>query len=100
RLVGQFLSRRELRDNTCRRLGCLNHRSTKGSRTKIVSSRSGLVESSATGAPISSSTRRIYLIAVAGNCAQERAPPVDCAHPSKVSDAGVSFACSLTSGGK
>ena len=42
-----------------------------------MSSRSGLVESSATGASISSSMRRTYLIASAGSCAQERAPRVD-----------------------
>jgi len=52
----------------------------EGSRTNIVSSRSGLVESSATGAPINSSTRLIYLIAVAGSCpgartARRSAPP-------------------------
>ena len=41
-----------------------------------MSSRSGLVDSSATGAPISSSIRRIYLIAVAGSSAHERAPRV------------------------
>ncbi len=47
---------------------------SKGFCTRIVSSRSGLVESSATGAPISSSMRRTYLIACAGRSAQERAP--------------------------
>src|SRR5258708_3111333 len=62
-----------------------SHRATKGSRTRMVSSRSGLVESSATGAPINSSTRLIYLIAVAGSSAQERAPRVDPLHPSNVS---------------
>ena len=45
------------------------HRSTNGSRTRIVSSRSGLVDSSATGAPINSSMRRTYLI---GLCRQLR----------------------------
>ena len=39
----------------------------------MVSSRSGLVESKATGQPISSSIRRTYFIACAGNCAQDRA---------------------------
>ncbi len=39
----------------------------------MVSSRSGLVDSKATGQPINSSIRRTYLIACAGNCAQERA---------------------------
>ena len=41
-----------------------------GSRTRMVSSRSGLVESKATGMPVSSSTRRIYFTAFAGNSAQ------------------------------
>ena len=65
--------------------GTKSHRSRKGSRTRIVSSRSGLVERSATGAPISSSTRLIYLMAVAGSSPQERAPRVDPLQPSKVS---------------
>jgi hypothetical protein len=47
-----------------------------------VSSRSGEVESSATGAPISSSTRRTYLIACAGSSAQERAPALEPFQPS------------------
>ncbi len=63
--------------------GC--HQSEKGSRTRIVSSRSGLVETSATGVRISSSTRRIYLIAWAGSCAQLRAPAVDSDQPATVS---------------
>ena len=50
--------------------------SWNGSWTRIVSSRSGLVDSNATGASISSSIRRTYLIACAGRSAQERAPPV------------------------
>ena len=54
----------------------LSPQSANGSRTSTVSSRSGLVDSSATGAPISSSSRRMYLIAVAGRSAQERAPRV------------------------
>ena len=45
--------------------GC--ERSTNGSRTMMVSSRSGLVDSSDTGAPINSSTRRTYLMALAGS---------------------------------
>src|SRR5713226_1474249 len=60
-------------------------RSSKGSRTNTVSSRSGLVENSATGASISSSMRRIYLMASALSCAQERAPRVLSLHPSTVS---------------
>ncbi len=47
----------------------------------MVSSRLGLVERSATGAPISSSSRRTYLMHCAGSSAQERAPRVDCVQP-------------------
>ena len=50
------------------------HQSSKGSLTRIVSSRSGLVESSVTGHSISSSIVRTYLTACAGNSAQLRAP--------------------------
>ena len=46
-----------------------------------MSSRSGLVETKATGQAISSSTRRMYLIACAGNCRQLRAPAVDSDQP-------------------
>ncbi len=69
-------------------IACLSHRqpqSTKGSCTRMVSSRFGLVESSATGAPISSSSRRTYLMHCAGSSAQERAPRVDSVQPSMVS---------------
>src|SRR6185437_1554141 len=59
--------------------------SANGSRTKIVSSRSGLVESSATGVSINSSMRRTYLTASAGNCDQLRAPRVLSLQPSMVS---------------
>src|ERR1700730_272139 len=59
--------------------------SANGSRTRTVSSRSGLVDSIATGAPISSSGRRMYLIAVAGRSAQDRAPRVLSPHPSALS---------------
>lgn len=52
-----------------------------GSRTRIVSSRSGDVLTSATGQRISSSTRRTYLIARAGRSAQLRAPWVDSHQP-------------------
>ena len=51
-----------------------NNHPPNGSVTRIVSSRSGLVESSVTGVFVSSSTRRIYLTAFAGNSAQLRAP--------------------------
>src|SRR5205823_3500968 len=54
----------------------------KGSLTRMVSSRSGLVESRATGASISSSMRRTYLMAGAGSSAQLRAPRVLSAQPS------------------
>ena len=43
----------------------------------MVSSRFGLVESSATGAPISSSSRRTYLMHWAGSSAHDRAPRVE-----------------------
>lgn len=58
---------------------------SNGSRTRIVSSRSGLVERSVTGASTSSSIRRTYFTAAAGSSAQERAPRVDPAQPSMVS---------------
>ena len=54
----------------------------KGSLTKIVSSRSGDVLTSATGQRISSSMRRTYLIACAGRSAQLRAPAVVPCQPS------------------
>src|SRR3546814_13394794 len=44
--------------------------SSKGSFIRMVSSRSGEVLSSATGAPISSSTRRTYFTDVAGRSTQ------------------------------
>ena len=56
-----------------------------GSVIRIVSSRSGDVDSSATGQRISSSTRRTYFTALAGNCTQERAPLVLSVQPSNVS---------------
>ena len=49
----------------------------------MVSSRSGLVDSSVTGHSISSSMWRTYLTACAGSSAQLRAPRVDCVQPSK-----------------
>jgi len=58
--------------------------SVNGSLTKIVSSRSGLVDKSATGASMSSSICRIYFIAFPGSSDQERAPRVLSDHPSKV----------------
>jgi hypothetical protein len=65
--------------------GCAGpHRrqSTNGSVTRMVSSRSGLVDTSATGVSISSCTRWIYLIACAGRSAHERAPAVVSLQPS------------------
>ena len=51
----------------------------------MVSSRSGLVDSKATGQPTNSSIRRTYFIACAGNCAQERARAVGSFQPAMVS---------------
>jgi len=59
--------------------------SANGSCIKMVSSRSGLVDNRVTGAPISSSTRRMYLMAVAGSRPQDRAPRVLWRQPSKLS---------------
>ncbi len=59
--------------------------SANGSVTKIVSSRSGLVESNVTGASTNSSTRLMYLIACAGKSAHDFAPLVDPSHPAIVS---------------
>ncbi|CAA9501669.1 MAG: hypothetical protein AVDCRST_MAG91-1087, partial [uncultured Sphingomonadaceae bacterium] len=56
-----------------------------GSRTRIVSWRSGEVDTSVIGQSISSSTRRIYLIACAGSSPQLRAPRVDSDQPGMVS---------------
>ncbi len=58
--------------------------SSNGSRTRIVSSRSGLVDSSATGQSISSSIVLTYFTACAGNSLQLLAPRVDCVQPSKI----------------
>ncbi len=52
---------------------------------RIVSSRSGLVERSVTGAPINSSMRRTYFTASAGRSAQERAPAVEPDQPGMIS---------------
>ncbi len=52
---------------------------------RIVSSRSGLVDSSVTGQPTSSSIRRTYLIACAGSSAHERARAVGSCQPPTVS---------------
>ena len=52
------------------------HQSANGSVTRMVSSRSGLVDKRATGQSISSSTRFTYLIALAGRSFQLRAPSV------------------------
>ncbi len=61
------------------------YQSANGSVTKMVSSRSGEVESMATGQSISSSTRRTYLIASAGNSPHVRAPTVLSDQPFMVS---------------
>jgi hypothetical protein len=59
--------------------------SANGSVTSIVSSRCGDVDTNVTGHSISSSMRRIYLIACAGSSAQLRAPAVVPCQPSIVS---------------
>jgi hypothetical protein len=59
--------------------------SWNGSRIRMTSSRSGLVETSATGVSMSSSMRRTYLTASAGSWAHDRAPTVEPFQPSKVS---------------
>ena len=61
------------------------YQSANGSVTKIVSARSGLVDSIATGASISSSMRLTYLMQCEGNCAQLRAPCVESVQPGSVS---------------
>ncbi len=58
---------------------------SKGSRTRMTSSRSGLVLRSATGLPTSSSRRRTYLTASPGSWLQERAPRVESFQPLMVS---------------
>ena len=65
----------------------------------MVSSRSGLVDSRATGQPTSSSTRRTYFIAWAGSCAQERALAVSAFQPSTVSYTGSTAACACSLAG-
>ena len=55
--------------------------SSKGSVTRIVSSRSGEVETSATGQSINSSILRTYLMALAGKSAHDLAPSVLSAQP-------------------
>ena len=57
------------------------YQSSKGSVTRIVSSRSGEVDTSATGQSINSSILRTYLIALAGKSAHDRAPSVLSAQP-------------------
>ena len=59
--------------------------SSNGSFMRMVSSRSGLVESSVTGHSINSSMRLTYLIACAGSEPQDRLPSVDEFQPSSVS---------------
>ena len=57
------------------------YQSSKGSVTRIVSSRSGEVDTSATGQSINSSILRTYLIALAGKSAHDLAPSVLSAQP-------------------
>ncbi|TPW02866.1 MAG: hypothetical protein FD124_3230, partial [Alphaproteobacteria bacterium] len=56
-----------------------------GSRIRITSSRSGLVLTSAAGQEMSSSMRRMYLIALAGRSREVRTPWVDSVQPGIVS---------------
>ena len=57
------------------------YQSSKGSVTRIVSSRSGEVDTSATGQSINSSILRTYLIALAGKSAHDLAPSVLSSQP-------------------
>src|SRR5262249_13112856 len=66
-------------------VGHLLRQVSNGLRIRIVSSRSGLVDSSATGQPISSSVRRTYLMAWAGSSAHDRARAVPSCQASAVS---------------
>src|SRR4029077_5476094 len=81
-------------------LEIFHDQSRNGSVIRIVSSRSGLVLSRATGQPTSSSTLRTYLMQVAGSSAKERAPRVLSPQPSKVSHTGLSLACAPMVKGK
>src|SRR3982074_1995103 len=74
--------------------------SLNGSVIRIVSSRWGLVLSRATGQLTSSSTRRTYLMQVAGSSAKERAPLVLSLQPSNSSQIGRSLACAPMGKGK
>ena len=65
--------------------GRVRPQSAKGSWTRMVSSRSGLVDSRATGASISSSMRRTYFTAAAGRSLKVRAPSVLSDQPGRVS---------------
>ena len=69
----------------CGGLAECEDQSSNGSRIRMVSSRSGLVDSSVTGASTSSSMRRTYFTACAGRSAQLRAPRVEPDQPSMVS---------------
>src|SRR5205085_8193986 len=68
--------------------------------TRIVSSRSGLVESKAIGQPTNSSTSRTYLIACAGRSAHDLALAVGSFQPSTVSYIGLIRACAPSPAGK
>ena len=57
------------------------YQSSKGSVTRIVSLRSGEVDTSATGQSINSSILRTYLIALAGKSAHDLAPSVLSSQP-------------------
>jgi len=66
----------------------------------MVSSRSGLVDSSATWAPISSSIRRTYFTALPGRSFQLRAPWVVSVHPYSSSYTGTAAAWSFRPEGR
>src|SRR5262249_51884013 len=73
---------------------------SNGLRIRIVSCRSGLVDSKATGQPINSSIRRTYLIAWAGRSAHERARAVASCQPVMVSYTGSTRACPCSPAGR
>ena len=73
---------------------------SNGLRIRMVSCRSGLVDSNTTGQPISSSTRRTYLIAWAGRSAQERARAVASCQPATVWYTGSTRACACSPAGR
>ena len=84
-LVEPFDGAKDERVIVSHRAGVCHAQVSNGLCIRIVSSRSGLVDSSATGQPINSSIRRTYLTAAPGNWAHERAFAVTSLQPSAVS---------------